>query len=119
MDAKTFRQAEEKRLKTEEALQKIAQADKIHEERLLKSAFLGCQTLLQNGSFIDIMRLVFEFSNYDVNTLNQNMTQEEFIKLQGRREVWSLIRDNIIGNNPNALSLIENHKQINRQNNNV
>lgn len=119
MDGQTFKKQVEEQQAIENAIAKLAHVDRLHEERILKRAFGGAQELLQNAAFVDIMRLIFEFSNYDVNTLTQEVTQAEFQKLQGRREIWCMIRENILGNNPKALSLIEHHKQINRQNNDV
>lgn len=119
MDRQSIIEMEERRKASEEKLARLQQVDHRHEINLHKKAFNGCQDLLQNAAFVDIMRLIFEFTAYDVNPALQIDSQEDFIRLQGRKEIWCMIRELIIGNNPNALSQIEHHKQINRQNNNV
>ena len=115
----TLKETVERQAKEQEAIDRLIKVDSEHEMRLLKASFLGAQELLLNGSFIDIMRLIFEMTGYDVNPAMQISDKEEFARLQGRKEVWCEIRERIIGNNPKALTLIEHHKQINRQNNNV
>lgn len=103
----------------EQAINKLIAVDSHHEVETLKSAFNGCQELLQNAEFIAIMRVIFEITGYDADPSLHVETRDDFVRMQGRKEVWCAIRDNLIGNNPQALSLIEHHKQINRLNNNV
>ena len=105
--------------KQEEALNKLIAVDSKHEIETLRAAFNGCQELLQNGSFIAIMRVIFEITGYDADPTKHVETRDDFVRMQGRKEVWCAIRDNLLGNNAHALSLIEHHKQINRHNNNV
>lgn len=119
MDGQSYAARIEQEKARKENLAKLQAVDELHERELLANSFKCTQELLQDPKFIAIMRQVFEFTTYDVNTLNQALTPEEFQKLQGRREVWAMIREILIGNNIEALSLIENHKQINRRNNEV
>lgn len=101
----------EKKLSPAEVLKRD---DAEYMKGLMLSANNGAKNLLKEESFLNIMRLIFEITGFD--TVKNSTDTVEIAKHGGKREVWSQIKEYLFAFNPEALNLIEHHKETNRQN---
>lgn len=92
-------------------LEKLIAGDQEHKDSVIRRGNISANNLSSNSEFIDVMRLVFDITGFDV--IAMGVDNNTIVHHNGKREVWQQIRE-LMGFDAETLKLIELHKQINR-----